>query len=146
VRYDLVKEALRDVVLDAAIPELDAYSFAPDEPCVPCFYLAEVVIDPNGSFGPDDGGFDKADITGRILASANDDADGQRRLDRLLSRSGTYSIRAALLAGRGVPGVAAIPGQADDFWVTRVDGYRMVPGPNETRWYGANLTIRVIGS
>jgi len=146
VQYDLVKQALRDAVIAAEIPKLDAYAFAKDEPHVPCFYPAEVVIDPNGSFGPTDGGFDTADITCRLLVSAADDADGQQLLDRLISRTGTYSVRAALLAARGAPGVAAIPGQADDLWVTRIDGYRMVPGPNETSWYGANLTVRVIGS
>lgn len=146
MEYDLVKAALRDAVIAAEIPELDAYAFAPAEPHPPCFYPAEVVIDPNGSFGPTDGGFDTADITCRLLVSAADDADGQLRLDRLISRTGTYSVRAALLAARGAPGVAAIPGQADDFWISKVDGYRMVPGPNETSWYGANLTVHVIGS
>lgn len=146
MQYDVVKAALRDAVDAANIPELDAYAHCPDEPHPPCFYPAEVVIDPNGSFGPTAGGFDTADITCRILASGGDDADGQRRLDRLLSRTGTYSIRAALLAARGAPGAEAIPGQADDFWITRIDGYRMVPGSNETSWYGANVTVRVIGS
>lgn len=146
MRLDLVKAALRDAVIAAEISGLDSYAFAPDDPEVPCFYPAEVTINPNGSFGPDDGGFDTADITCRVLASGADDADGQLWLDRLLSRTGAYSIRAALLAARGEPGELALSGTADDVWVARIDGYRMVPGPNETSWYGANLTVRVIGS
>ncbi len=145
MRLDLVKEALRAAVDLAAIPGLQAYAYVPAEPHAPCFYPGEAVINPNGAFGPTDGGYDTADITCRLLVSAAEDADGQLLLDKLLSRTGDYSVRAAIHAARGEPGETALSGTADDVWVTRIDGYRMVPGPNETPWYGANLTVRVLG-
>lgn len=137
-----VKAAIRDAVIAAEIPELDCYSYVPDNPSVPCFYPGEVTIDPNQTFG----GSDSAEITCRVLVSAGDDADGQALLDQYLSRSGPYSIRAALNAARGAPGELALGGAADDFVITKIDGYRMIPTPNQELLYGAQITVRVIGS
>lgn len=137
-----VKAALRDAVLVAEIPELDCFAFVPDDPPFPCFYAGEVTIEPNQSFG----GYDQAEIVCRVLVSASDDADGQARLDQYLSRSGQYSIRAALLAARGAPGELALGGAADDLLIVRIDGYRMIPTPNQELAYGAQITVRVIGS
>jgi hypothetical protein len=146
VLYDVVKQELANAVTVANLPDLDAYPFTPSEPHPPCFYAGEVVIDPNKSFGPTPGGHDEADIICRLLVGAADDADGQKALDRYISRSGPYSIRVALLAARGAPGAFALNGAADDFAITRIDGYRMIPGPNGVAYFGAQITIRVIGS
>jgi hypothetical protein len=105
------------------IPNLDTYAFAPAKPSIPCFYVGEVSIEPNNTFGD---GCDVAEVTCRVLVSTADDADGQLLLDQYLSRTGTYSIRAALLAARGDPGELALNGKADDLMIVRIDGYRML--------------------
>lgn len=138
-----VKAELVAAVRAADIPQLDCYPFAPAKPSVPCFYTGEVVIDPNGSFGA---GCDIAEITCRVLTSAADDADGQALLDLYLSRTGDHSIRAALLAARSEPGEFALNGAADDLNIARIDGYRMLTDSGNESFYGADITVRVIGS
>jgi hypothetical protein len=138
----LVKAELAAAVAALNIPNLDCYAFVPAKPSVPCFYTGEVLIEPNNTFR----GSDVADVTCRVLTSTADDADGQLLLDRYLSRSGTYSIRAALLAARGAPGQLALNGRADDLSIVRIDGYRMLVDPENGSYYGADLTVRVIGS
>jgi hypothetical protein len=143
VQIALVKSALRDAVIAAEIPGLDVYAYVPDAPSVPCFYPGEVTLDPLQTFGP---GSDNADIICRVLVSAADDADGQALLDQYLSRSGTHSIRAAISAARGAPGELALGGAADDLVITKIDGYRLIATPNQELFYGAQITVRVIGS
>jgi hypothetical protein len=138
----LVKAELAAAVAGAGIPNLDCYAYAPASPSVPCFYAGEVTIEPNNTFG----GSDVAEVTCRVLVSTADDADGQLLLDRYLSRSGTYSIRAALLTARGAPGQLALNGQADDLSIVRIDGYRMLVDSDNGSYYGADITVRVIGS
>jgi hypothetical protein len=45
-----------------------------------------------------------------VFVSDADDLDGQRKLDQLISRSGTYSVRQALWARAESPGQAALNG------------------------------------
>jgi hypothetical protein len=138
-----IKVGLRDAVATALRPlGVDCYEYAPDEPNVPCFYPAEGVIVPKTTMA----GNAQLTLTCRVLASGAEDLDGQKLLDEMLSMSGDYSVWTALEAARGTPGQLALDGACDDLYMNRVDGYRMVPGPNESRWYGANLTILVIGS
>lgn len=143
MNVSLVKAELAAAVAAAEIPDLDFYSYVPAKPSTPCFYAGEVAIDPNNSFGS---GHDVAEVTCRVLVSTTDDADGQLLLDQYLSRTGTYSIRAALLEARGAPGELALNGQADDLSIVRIDGYRMLVGADNETYYGADITVRVIGS
>jgi len=138
-----VKTELAAAVRAADIPHLDAYAYAPAKPVVPCFYAGEVTIDPNGSFGA---GHDVAEVTCRVLVGSSEDADGQMLLDQYLSRTGEHSIRAALLAARGEPGEAALNGAADDLSIVRIDGYRMLTDSSNESFYGADITVRVLGS
>lgn len=138
----LVKAELAAAVAAAEIPNLDTYSFVPDRPSIPCFYAGEVAIEPNNTFG----GSDVAEVTCRVLVSHADDADGQLLLDKYLSRSGDHSIRAALFAARGEPGELALNGAADDVVVVRIDGYRVFADSENNAFYGADITVRVIGS
>lgn len=140
----VVKAELAAAVEAASIPELDVYSFVPDAPHPPCFYPGECTFAPNNAFG--NGGFDIVDITCRVLTSAADDKDGQARLDKYLSRSGEYSIRAALLAARGAPGELALNDAADDLKIVRIDGYRMITSSTGPAFYGAQIVVQVIGS
>lgn len=137
-----VKSELAAAVAAAGIPGLDTYAFVPDRPSIPCFYAGEVTIEPNNTFG----GSDVADVTCRVLVAHSDDLDGQLLLDKYLSRDGAYSIRAALFAARGEPGELALNGAADDLAVIRIDGYRTYADSENNAFYGADITVRVIGS
>lgn len=138
-----VKTALRDAV-STALDGLgvQCYAYAPNEPHPPAFFPAECVIVPQTTML----GSAQLDLTCRVIASASEDQDGQLLLDEMLSMSGSYSIWTALEAARGEPGEAALGGACDDVFLSRIDAYRLIAGPNETTWYGANLTIRVLGS
>lgn len=141
-----VKAALAAAVQAADIPDLDCYAFSPAAPSIPAFTCGQVVVDPMGTFGSSGPGMETLDITCSVLTSTADDADGQRLLDKLISKDGAYSVRAALLAARGAPGQSALDGAADDVWVVRIDGYRMLSyGGEDANFYGADITVRVIG-
>lgn len=144
--YSLVKQALADAVTAYEIPDFDAYPYLPDNPHLPCFVAGEVEILINNSFGPGPGGYDQATITCSVFVSDADDLDGQRKLDQLISRTGVYSVRAALWAARGAPGQAALGGLCDDLSLDRIDGYGLVQLGDNRSYYGANLTVRLIGN
>ena len=146
--YSLVKQALANAVKAAEIPNLEAYAYLPDNPELPCFYAGQVSIKSNNAMGlllP--GGWDLATVTCGIFVSAADDLDGQRKLDQLISRSGPYSIREALYVhGRGADGDPALGGLCDDIVVDSIDGYSEISYTDNRVYYGANITVRLIGS
>jgi hypothetical protein len=142
VNYSTVKQRLAEAVAAAGIPKLDAYAYMPTSPHLPCFVAGEVSIEVNQTFR----GCDLAYVTCSIFVSAADDLDGQQMLDKLISRSGLYSVRAALMEARGASGESALGGACDDFSIDRIDGYGLIQvGDNQT-FYGANMTVRLIGS
>lgn len=138
-----VKQALADAVAAKAIVGLNCYGYSPSAPAIPAFTVGAVTVDPNQTFG----GSDVGEFTCTVLASAADDLDGQAALDRYLSRSGTESVREALLAARGEPGELALDGVADDLTIVRVDGYKLIQYAGDgATYYGADITVRVLGS
>lgn len=147
----VVKTALAAAVrvADINIPgvgRLECYNHSPATPNVPAFTCGAVAIDPLGTFGQGGPGMETLDFTCSVLTSTAEDDAGQQLLDKLISKTGDYSIRAALLAARGAPGELALDGAADDCWVTRIDGYRMLSyGGEDANYYGADITVRVIG-
>jgi hypothetical protein len=151
VDISVVKAALKTAVEAAGINipgvgKLECYSHSPATPNVPAFTCGAVAIDPLGTFGQGGPGMETLDITCSVLTATAEDDAGQQTLDKLISKTGPYSIRAALLAARGDPGELALDGVADDVWVVRIDGYRMLAyGGDDQNYYGADLTIRVIG-
>lgn len=152
MEISVVKAALRDAV-DAAgikipgVGKLQAHPNSPDSPNIPAFTCGQVVIDPMGTFGQNKGaGMEMVDVTCSVLVGIGESDDSQQLLDKLISKSGPYSVRAALAAARGEPGQPALDGAADDCWVTRVDGYRRLSyGGEDQNYYGADITVRVIG-
>jgi hypothetical protein len=143
LNYSLVKRELAAAVKAAGIARLNCYGFSPAAPTIPAFTVGPVTIEPNVTFG----GSDTAEFTCTVLVSQADDKDGQTLLDDLLSRDGEKSIRAALIAARGEPGDFALNGAADDLSIVRIDGYRLINwGGEEATYFGADITVRVIGS
>lgn len=152
MRISLVKTALREAVraADINIPKLgrlECYNHSPSNPNVPAFTCGQVVIDPLGTFlGTNRRGMQTLDFTCSVLTSTGEDDAGQQWLDELISLDGPYSITQALLAARGEPGELALGGAADDLFVQRIDGYRMLSyGGEDQNYYGADITVRVIG-
>lgn len=142
--YSLVKKALADA-LKNKVPGLTTYSYLPDNPELPCFFAGEIQVRPNNSFGPTPGGFDITTITCGVFVSQADDLDGQRKLDQLLSRSGPNSIREAIYTYGSPPGEHALGGLADDLVIDGIDGYGVISLGENRNYYGANITVRLIG-
>jgi hypothetical protein len=145
VRTKLVKQALAAAVKAKGIPKLDCYGFSPSAPSIPAFTVGAVVIEPNQTFR----GARNADFTCTLLTSIADDESGQALLDDLLDDGGDYSVVQALLDARGEPGEMALGGLADDLMIVRIDAYRMITwtaGEAGSTYYGADITVRVIGS
>ena len=137
-----VRRELALAVKAAGIERLTCYGYMPSAPVVPAFMVGAVQIEPNNTFG----GSDIAEITCTVLTSNSDDKDGQALLDDLLSRDGDRSIRAALMAVRGAPGEYALNGAADDLSIVRIDAYRHIDWDATSTYFGADITVRVIGS
>ncbi|GIH69443.1 hypothetical protein [Sphaerimonospora thailandensis] len=136
-----IRQALADAVSAAAIPGLSCFGYVPDSVPVPCFYAGEVEIDFDRAFGR---GLDEVRVTCRVLVSRADDKSGQAALDAYLAGSGPGSLKTAIEAARGAPGVPALGGLAHDVHVVRVQGYRLYT-VGEVEYYGAEITVRVIG-
>lgn len=135
-----IRDALADAVR-VAVPTLNCFGYCPDSVPEPCFYVGEVEIDFDKTFGR---GMDELRVTCRLLVSRADDRAGQAALDTYLAGSGATSIKAALVAARGAPGVAALGGLCDDLHLVRVQGYRMYQ-VGEVQFYGAEMIVRIIG-
>lgn len=140
----VVKAGVVAPVTDPPTPGLECFGYTPDSIPEPCFYAGEAEIEPNNTYGA---GSDVARITFRVLVGSNEDEFAQGLLDLYLSRTGSASIRAVLEsdAARGAPGQLALNGAADDLVVERITGYRMYEH-SDKRYYGAEITIRVVGS
>lgn len=120
--------------------KLNCFGYVPDAITPPVFYAGEITLDPNGTFG----GFDQVEVTCRVLTSHADDAEGQRLLDEYLRRTGSSSVRAALLAARGAPGQYALSGACDDFNIKAIQGYRLYRVGTEV-FFGAEIVVSVYG-
>jgi hypothetical protein len=152
VRISQIKAALAAAVQAAAIKlpgagKLQAYPHSPAAPHVPAFTIGAVAIDPLGTFlNGQNRGLQTLDFTCSVLTSTAEDDAGQQALDELISLDGPYSIYQAILAARGEPGELALDGLAHDLYVPRIDGYRMLSYADDAaQYYGADLTVRVIG-
>lgn len=123
----------------ATIPGLTTYDYVPDSVTVPCFYPGEVSVDYDGTFDGDP----TVTVTCRVLVGRGVDGSGQAELLALMG-TGPGSIKAALEAARGAPGVAALAGAVDDLAVPRVAGYRLYTlGPDT--YVGAEWPVQLIG-
>lgn len=136
-----VRAALAAAAGDATSdPPLLALGYVPDNILAPCVYVDDIDIDCNWTHGGDD----KVDFTLRVLVSRTDDEAAQKLLDGYLSRTGAASIRAALLAARGIPGEAALGGLCDDFNVSKIAGYRWYEHAG-VKYVGAEIKVTAYG-
>jgi hypothetical protein len=138
---DAIATAARTVVLPDGIGKLTSTGYVPDSVAAPCFFVAEVEVNYDRAMGRK---LDELLFTCRVLVGRADDRTSQKILDSLLSGSGPASLKAAIEAARGAPGVAALGGLADDLHLQRVQGYRWYEHEGTT-YVGAELIIKAIG-
>lgn len=137
---DLVSRRLAELALNAD-GILRADPFTPLSITEPHFYVGEYTVEYDQTYG----GLMDVLLTCRLMVSRSDDEAGQALLKSFVKRSGPSSIKAALEAGRGAPGEAALGGACDDIQVTGVRANRLYTVGTGT-YVGAEWTIRVIGT
>lgn len=134
-----IRQALADAV--DAISGVKCYAYVPNNFTAPAFVVGEVAISYNQSYG----GLNDLLITCFMYVSPSTDRSGQLALDGYIRPTGDGSVKAAIEATRN-PGIGALSGTADDVHVVRVTGYRQYsPDGDQTRYYGAEFTVHVIG-
>ncbi|MER6198023.1 hypothetical protein ABT234_11745 [Streptomyces sp. NPDC001586] len=138
---EAIATAARAVVLPGGVGKLTCHGYTPDSITAPHFFAGEYSLEFDKAYGR---GLDEAELTCRVLVGRADDVSAQRTLDALLAGAGAASLKQAIEAARGEPGEAALGGLADDFHVTRVQGYRWYEHQG-TQYVGAELIIRIIG-
>lgn len=126
----------------ATITGLECLPYVPWQVPEPCFFVGEVDVQFDQAMNR---GLDRATVICRLLVSKADDLSGQALLDGYLAGAGATSVKAALEAARGAPGVAALSGACDDFRVTSIRGYGLFTHGANT-YLGAEFVVDVIGS
>lgn len=117
------------------------YDYVPDDIEPPCIYPDGVKIEFDKTMVR---GTDKLIVRLRLLCARTDDRAGQHMLYGYLAGSGASSVKAAIEAARGLPGVGALGEACDDLHVTEV---------GEARWYelagekyvGADFVVEIYG-
>jgi hypothetical protein len=127
----------------ASVPprQISPFDYVPDDFDPPAIYPEGVKVDFDQTHGR---GTDKITVRLRLLCARTDDREGQHQLYRFLAGSGAGSVKAAIEAARGEPGVGALDGACDDLHVREV---------GEARWYehagerliGADLMVDIWG-
>jgi len=116
---------------------LVCFDHVPDAIPDMAFIVGEMDVEYDMTFR---GNHDRLLVTCRIFISRSDDQQGQRVLREFMSSGGLSSVKTALEASPRYE-----PGVWDDLRVQRARGNRLfVIG--ETRYYGVELEILVVGS
>lgn len=122
-------------------PPLTALAYVPDSINPPVLYVQPDTITFDKTYGR---GTDEITFILYLLVSRADDQASQKLLDDYLSGGGAASVKAALVAARGVPGGSALGGAADDIHVVDIGAYRWF-AYGDTRYLGAQFKVRCIG-
>ncbi|MFJ3170637.1 hypothetical protein ACIPJK_07605 [Streptomyces roseus] len=138
---EAIADAARAVVLPAGVGTLTCSGHTPDSVIAPHFFAGEYSVEFDKAMNRS---LDEAELTCRVLVGRNDDTTAQRILDALLSGSGPASLKAAIQAANGAPGVPALGGLVEALHLTRVQGYRWYEHQG-TQYVGAELIIRIFG-
>lgn len=129
--------ALGDGVAAAAgaITGLRAFGYLPDAISPPTFFVAEVEVEYDATFGR---GLDTVYLTCRLLVSHTSDRTGQKQVASYMKGAGPTSVKAAIEAER------TLGGACQDLRVQRVSGYGLYEH-NGTQYYGAEWRVMIIG-
>ncbi|UUV29139.1 hypothetical protein NQK81_30755 [Amycolatopsis roodepoortensis] len=117
------------------IEGLRCFPFVPDAISPPAFFVAEVEVEYDTTFGR---GMDTVYLTCRLLVSHATDRTGQEQLDGYLRGAGPLSVKQALEADPSLGGVC------DAVRVQRVSGYGLYEHSN-SHYYGAEWRVLIIG-
>lgn len=113
--------------------------FVPDTILPPHFYVADISIDYDQTFG----GLEVCQYTVRVLVSHAPADEAQALLHTFLRRTGPTSIKAAIDGPVGVP--QTLGGLIDDLHVRKLQGLRMYT-VGDRKHPGAEWQIRVVGT
>lgn len=121
---------------------ISAYDYVPDDVEPPCVYPESVSVEFDQTMGR---GLDKVTVRLRLLCARTDDREGQHMLYGLMAGAGVGSVKAAIEAARGAPGVGALAGACHDLHVNQI---------GEARWFdvaagrmvGVDFTVEVWGA
>lgn len=136
-------QAVRVALAAAAdtISGLRCHDYVPGTINPPTFFIAEEEITFDLAMGR---ALDTATFTCLVMTSMGANRTGQQALTPYLAGSGSKSIKAALEAARGAPGVASLSGAADDLRVESVRGHQISEVAGVEYW-SATFTVRVWG-
>jgi hypothetical protein len=133
-----VAQALADA---AETTGINAYDYVPDSLANTAFYVGEIDIDTNVTFGSRSGtrrGTDQGTVTCRVLIARSDDKHALRKCRDYMSGSGARSLIQAIQADR------TLDGSVHDSMVRGFKGNRLfVVG--EKKYYGIEIDVFVIG-
>lgn len=136
--YNAIAEA---IVAKAELVDIAALEQVPDSLPSTAFYMGEIDIDPNRTFGSRSGtrqGTDEATITCRILVARSTEKWALRKLRSYMSGSGTSSIIQAL------QGDKTLNGTVHSSIVRAIRGNRMFD-VGSLKYYGVEIDLFVIG-
>lgn len=121
---------------------LNALDFVPDDLPNTAFYVGEMDIEPNMTFGSRAGtrrGTDQGTVTCRVLVARSSDKWAIRKMREYMAGSGIKSLIQAIQADK------TLGGACDSNKVTRISGNRLfVVG--EAKFYGVEIDVFVIGA
>ncbi len=128
-------KAAAAAAVEAHVEGLRCFAFVPDAISPPAFFVAEVEVEYDTTFGR---GMDTVYLTCRLLVSHATDRTGQEQLDGYLRGAGPLSVKQALEADPSLGGVC------DAVRVQRASGYGLYEHSN-SQYYGAEWRVLIIG-
>ncbi|KFU81013.1 hypothetical protein BB31_11570 [Amycolatopsis lurida NRRL 2430] len=117
------------------IEGLRCFPFVPDAISPPAWFVAEVEVEYDTTFGR---GMDTVYLTCRLLVSHATDRTGQEQLDGYLVGIGPRSVKTALETDQ------SLGGTCDAVRVQRCSGYGLYEH-NGNQYYGAEWRVLIIG-
>jgi hypothetical protein len=126
----------------ASTTGINALEYVPDSLPHKAFYVGEIDIDTNITFGSRSGtrrGTDAGTVTSRVLIAKSDDKYALKKLREYMGGSGVKSLVQAIQADR------TLGGACDDSIVKSVRGNRLFD-VGGSKYYGVEIDTYVVGS
>lgn len=121
---------------------LNALDYVPDTLPNTAFYVGEMDIDPNATFGSRSGtrrGTDRVTVTCRVLVARSTDKDALRKSRNYMAGSGVKSLIQRIQAD------ATLDGTCHSSKVERISGNRMFDVAG-VKYYGVEIDVFAIGA